>query len=53
MYILTDYDKIFVLPPPDWCRKEVPYMEVFVTFLAAVAAGVACHYIIKWLDGGK
>nr|DAH10466.1 MAG TPA: toxin [Caudoviricetes sp.] len=26
-------------------------MEVIITFLVAVAAGVACHYIIKWLDG--
>ena len=25
-------------------------MEVFVAFIVAVAAGVACHYIIKWLD---
>ena len=28
------------------------HMEVIITFLVAVAAGVACHYIIKWLDGG-
>ncbi len=27
------------------------WMEVLISFLAAVAAGVACHYIIKWLDG--
>ncbi len=26
-------------------------MEVMVSFLIAVMAGVACHYIIKWLDG--
>ena len=25
------------------------HMEVIITFLVAVAAGVACHYIIKWL----
>lgn len=28
-------------------------MEVLVTFFVTVAAGVACHYIIKWLDGNK
>ena len=28
------------------------WMEVIIAFLVAVAAGVACHYIIKWLDGG-
>lgn len=26
------------------------HMEVAITFLVTVAAGVACHYIIKWLD---
>ena len=26
-------------------------MELFASFLIAVVAGVACHYIIKWLDG--
>ncbi len=26
-------------------------MEVVISFFVAVAAGVACHYIIKWLDG--
>lgn len=25
-------------------------MEFFVSFFIAVMAGVACHYIIKWLD---
>ena len=27
------------------------HMEFFISFLIAVVAGVACHYIIKWLDG--
>ena len=26
-------------------------MEILTSFLIAVMAGVACHYIIKWLDG--
>lgn len=25
-------------------------MEVVITFLVAVTAGVACHLICKWLD---
>jgi capsular polysaccharide biosynthesis protein len=25
-------------------------MEIVIAFLVAVAVGVACHYIIKWLD---
>lgn len=28
------------------------HMEVITAFGVAVTAGVACHYIIKWLDGG-
>lgn len=28
------------------------HMEVIIAFLVAVAAGVVCHYIIKWLDSG-
>ena len=26
------------------------FMEFFISFLVAVLGGVACHYIIKWLD---
>ncbi len=26
------------------------YMEFVISFLVTVMAGVACHYIIKWLD---
>lgn len=47
------YDIIIMLPPLDWYRKGVYWMEVFVSLIVAVAAGVICHYIIKWLDGGK
>ena len=32
-------------------REEVSALEFFISFLIAVMAGVACHYIIKWLDG--
>ena len=38
---------------PRLVRKGGVLVEMLVTFLVAVAAGVACHYIIKWLDGGK
>ncbi len=27
--------------------------ELILSFLVSCAAGVACHYIIKWLDGDK
>ncbi len=26
------------------------WMEILITFLSAVAAGVVCHLICKWLD---
>ena len=38
---------------PRLVQKGVNCMEIFITFVVAVAAGVACHYIIKWLDGDK
>jgi len=28
-------------------------MEFVISFIVAVAAGVACHYIIKWLDSDR
>jgi hypothetical protein len=28
-------------------------MEPVLSFIVAIAAGVACHYIIKWLDGRR
>ncbi len=33
-------------------REEVSMLEFLTSFLLAVLGGVACHYIIKWLDGG-
>ena len=32
-------------------QEEVSILEFFISFLIAVLGGVACHYIIKWLDG--
>ena len=28
-------------------------MELVISFIVAVAAGVACYYIIKWLDSDR
>lgn len=28
-------------------------MEIVISFLVAVAAGVACHYINEWLDSNN
>jgi hypothetical protein len=39
-----------MLPTKFRQRKEVFILTYFISFLIAVAAGVACHYIIKWLD---
>ena len=40
-----------LLPPRYWQQEEGVLMESVLAFIVAVAAGVACHYIIKWLDG--
>ena len=34
-------------------KERGDYMDVLVTFLITVAAGVACHCICKWLDSDK
>lgn len=33
--------------------EEVFHMDEVISLIIAVAAGVICHYIIKWLDGDK
>lgn len=38
------------LPPPYWYRKGVSCLSPFISFIVAVAAAVAAHYVIKWLD---
>ena len=45
-----NYDIIFLLSYRYLATGGGVYMEYIITFLVAVAAGVACHYIIKWLD---
>ena len=49
----SDLVQLFCYRLLDWYRKEVFTVEVFVSFVVAVVAGVICHYIIKWLDGEK
>ena len=54
--VIADFVKLcytFSVTAPRLVKKGCACMEVFVTFFVAVAAGVACHYIIKWLDGDK
>ena len=29
---------------------QTEIVAAIISFIVAVAAGVACHYIIKWLD---
>ena len=52
-HILLHCVILFMLLFPIQQRKGgVRLIEAIVSFLSAVAAGVACHYIIKWLDSG-
>lgn len=40
-----------VLSTPIWQQKGGANMsDAILSFLIAVAGGVTCHYIIKWLD---
>ena len=43
---------IFLLSNRYPATGEGVFMEIITAFLVAVAGGVACHYIIKWLDRG-
>ena len=49
----TPYGILTMLLPPYWQQEEVFIMDLALSFIVAVAAGVVCHYIIKWLDGDK
>ena len=46
--------RIYELSFPDRQRKGGgTVVEVVISFLVAVAAGVTCHYVIKWLDSRR
>lgn len=49
----TKHDMIFMLPLRYWQQRGGVCMDSFLALVVAVAAGVACHYIIKWLDGDE
>ncbi len=52
--IPTRCDMLVLLSYPIRQRKGGVLMyEVLLSIIAAVVGGVICHYIIKWLDGGK
>ena len=44
---------IQMLPPLYWYGEGVYSVEVFVSFIVAVTAGVVCHLVCKWLDGDQ
>lgn len=53
--VRKENDIIEPLPPLDlvWKGGVFLMIQLFLSFVVAVAAGVACHYIIKWLDGDE
>jgi len=54
--LIRTYFRVIIklLPPPILAQKGgTLHGQHFCFFFVAVAAGVACHYIIKWLDGDK
>ena len=49
--ILAERGIVAVLPFLNPATERGGHVEILISFLIAVMAGVACHYIIKWLDG--
>lgn len=48
---LTNLAIMILLPPtPIWQQKGGESMEILLSFLVSVAAGIAAYYICKWLD---
>ena len=45
------YDTIAVLSYRYLATGGGVQMEMLISLFVTVAGGVACHYIIKWLDG--
>lgn len=43
----------FSVTAPRQVKEEVKAMDFVLSFIVAVAAGVVCHLIIKWLDGDE
>lgn len=43
-------DILITLLPQSGNRKGVPSLNPITSFFIAVAAGVTCHLICKWLD---
>ena len=37
----------------DWYGREVSVVEIVVSLIVAIAAGVISHLICKWLDRDK
>lgn len=50
---VLSHDILTMLLPQSATERGVPSLNPIISFLVAVAAGVACHYIIKWLDGDE
>ena len=44
------YDIIVLLSNRDPATGGGEHMEIVISFLVAVAAGMTCHLICKWLD---
>lgn len=40
-----------MLSHPIWQQKGGVLVEIIISFLVSVMAGVASYYIYKWLDG--
>lgn len=53
MTILPNYGIMYLLADSSGNRGEVNEMELVISFVISVIAGVVTHYICKWLDGDE
>ena len=50
-FYFETYVILSVLPPPIMALKGGVIMELTISFISSVVAGVVAYYICKWLDG--
>lgn len=50
---MGSYNILKELPPLYWYQEGGVSVGILISFLVAVTAGAACHYIIKWLDSDE
>lgn len=48
--LLSFRGNIILLSCPIPATEGGEYMDILISLLVSIMGGVACHYIVKWLD---